>query len=154
MRAYRIEVEEGLAVDAAEFAALVEQTLSHPAGWAPVTGVTLQRTDGPATAFTVTLASPRTTDRLCAPLTTEGRFSCFDGDRAVLNADRWRNGAATYGTDVASYRQYLVNHEVGHALGNRHTRCPAPDMPAPVMVQQTISLDGCARNPWPATTGG
>lgn len=154
VRAYRIEVEQGLAVDPAAFAADVEQTLSHPAGWAPVEGVTLQRTDAPAAAFTVTLASPRTTDRLCAPLRTAGRFSCFNGERAVLNADRWRNGAPAYGADVASYRQYLVNHEVGHALGNRHTGCPAAGAPAPVMVQQSIGLEGCAPNPWPTATGG
>jgi len=152
--AYRVEVEQGLAVDAAAFAAEVEQTLAHPSGWAPAEGVALQRADGPAAAFTVTLASAATTDRLCAPLTTEGKFSCFNGQRAVLNADRWRDGAATYGADLAAYRQYLVNHEVGHALGNRHARCPAPGAPAPVMVQQSVGLDGCAPNPWPGTTGG
>jgi hypothetical protein len=72
----------------------------------------------------------------------------------VINVDRWSNGAAAYGTDLTGYRQYLLNHEVGHALGRRHARCPTSGAPEPVMVQQTISLDGCTPNPWSQVTAG
>ena len=44
----------------------------------------------------------------------------------------------TTGTSTA-YRAYAVNHEVGHALGNRHQPCPANGQPAPVMMQQSWS---------------
>ena len=55
----------------------------------------------------------------------------------------------TWGEDVAGYRLYMVNHEVGHLLGVPHKRCGAQGQPAPVMLQQTISLDGCEPQGWP-----
>jgi hypothetical protein len=100
-------------------------------------------------AFRVTLASPSTTDRLCAPLQTRGRYSCFQRGRAVVNAARWLHGAPSYRGRLAGYRHYVVNHEVGHALGRVHARCPRPGARAPVMLQQTKGLGGCRANPWP-----
>jgi hypothetical protein len=67
----------------------------------------------------------------------------------VINAVRWGIGAKTYGRDLLSYREYLINHEVGHGLGRGHVRCPRPGWRAAVMVQQTKSLEGCRANPWP-----
>lgn len=90
-----------------------------------------------------------TTDRLCAPLQTNAEVSCRNGDDVVVNARRWNEGVASYGGDVDSYRVYLINHEVGHALEKGHQACPGPGALAPVMLQQSISLDGCLPNPWP-----
>ena len=149
---YRVEVETGVPVPPSAFAAEVDAALLDPRSWAAVDGVSLQRTDGEDATLTVVLASPSTTDRLCRPLRTMGRYSCFSGDdRAVINADRWLHGAPSYAGDLPGYRTYVVNHEVGHVLGHGHRGCPAPGAPAPVMVQQTKGLSGCARNPWPAT---
>lgn len=147
---YMVEVERGLPVDRAGFAAEVHRTLNARGGWGKG-GRTMRfvRVDEGSARFRVALSSPELTDRQCAPLRTYGRVSCFNGRRAVLNSTRWRLGSPTYGKDVAGYRIYLVNHEVGHALGRDHVGCPERKEPAPVMVQQTKSLEGCRANPWP-----
>ncbi|MHA7132359.1 DUF3152 domain-containing protein [Oerskovia turbata] len=145
----RVEVEQGLPVDAEVFAAAVLTTLNDPRGWGPVDGVTFARTGGDAD-IRVVLASPATTDRLCAPLNTGGVYSCGRGGVAALNFARWVEGASDFGADMTAYRQYVVNHEVGHLLGHPHVTCPAPGALAPVMVQQSMSTGGCAPNGWPA----
>jgi predicted Zn-dependent protease len=85
----------------------------------------------------------------CPGVGTGGYTSCRYGDRAVINLARWETAVPDYEGDVATYRQYVVNHEVGHALGNGHQQCPGPGQPAPVMQQQTLGLQGCAKNAWP-----
>lgn len=152
--AYVVEVEGGLGVDAAAFAAEVEQVLADPRSWGAEGRRAMRRVSSADTpdgevAFRVALSSPRTTDRLCAPLRTVASYSCASGDRAVLNAKRWLTGAESYAGRLTQYRQYLVNHEVGHTLGHGHEGCPGEGEPAPVMLQQTKGLAGCAHNAWP-----
>lgn len=105
---------------------------------------------GGGAVLRILLASPATTDRLCSPLETEGRLSCRNGQLVVLNAWRWANGTQGYEGQLPKYRRYVINHEVGHALGYPHVPCPGSGLPAPVMLQQTIGLEGCLPNPWPA----
>ena len=105
-------------------------------------------------AAVLTRASPALTARLCAALNVAAQqVSCWNGGRSVLkltrsvlHLTRWLLGSRTCGADLAAYRTYLVNHEVGHGLVHLHRGCPAPRKPAPVMVQQTRSLEGCT--PW------
>jgi hypothetical protein len=147
---YLVEVEDGLGVKRAAFAADVHRILNSPGGWGHG-GRTMrfERVASGPSAFRVALSSPELTDRRCAPLKTYGKVSCFQDGRAVINAMRWRDGAPTYGGDLARYREYVVNHEVGHALGHGHASCPKEGALAPIMVQQTKTLEGCAANPWP-----
>jgi Protein of unknown function (DUF3152) len=149
LRRYTVAVEDGLDVDADVFAAAVERTLSDPRSWGHGGRLSFQRVaDGPV-SFRVLLASPDTVDRLCAPLRTNGRLSCGSGTTAVVNMFRWEGGADAYAGDLASYRQYVVNHEVGHTIGHGHAPCPAAGRSAPVMMQQTKGIGACRPNPWP-----
>ncbi|MBC7279340.1 DUF3152 domain-containing protein [Nocardioides sp.] len=144
---YRVEVEKGLPYSAKEVARFIETTLADDRGWAAEHE--LARVDGHAD-LRIVLATPETVDELCAPLDTDGRLSCRNGNDVVLNAWRWNFGADSYGNDLVAYRRYLVNHETGHALGYPHAECPGAGADAPVMLQQTKGLDGCTANPWPA----
>ena len=105
-------------------------------GWRPFrTGESRGTSAGAHVDIRVTLASPTLTAKLCAPLNTSTeQVSCWNGTRAVLNLTRWIRGAGTYGNDLASYRDYLVSHEVGHGLGHGHVHCPGAGQPSPVMV--------------------
>jgi hypothetical protein len=148
VRIVRVEVERGLPVDGGRFAAFVLTTLNDGRGWGHGGAMSFARTDGDA-PITVVLASPRTSAGLCEALRTDGTLSCRNGPRAVLTFHRWVNGTDEYADNLTGYRQYVVNHEVGHALGHGHERCPGPGQPAPVMQQQTLGLKGCAENSWP-----
>ncbi|PFG40595.1 uncharacterized protein DUF3152 [Georgenia soli] len=152
VRPVRVQVEEGLPVDGNAFADFVMRVLNDERGWGHDGSVVFSRTDGPSD-LSVVLASPTLTDELCRPLRTVGEYSCGREGRAVLNAERWSDGAEPFldgGGNITEYRQYLVNHEVGHLLGRPHEGCPAPGGPAPVMLQQTMRLEGCLPNAWPA----
>lgn len=144
---YTVEVELGLDFEVARTARKVDRVLTDPRGWAAA-GHRLRR--GTHGDFRVLLATPETADALCAPLDTGGRLSCRNGLNVVINAWRWVHGTDDYRGRLEAYRTYVVNHEVGHALGYGHTPCPAPGERAPVMHQQTKGLDGCRPNVWPA----
>lgn len=148
VRAVRVEVERGLPVDGERFAAFVLTTLNDPRGWGHGGTMSFARTDGDA-PIVVVLASPDTSAELCDDLRTAGKLSCRNGPRAVLTFHRWVNGTTEYADNLTGYRQYVVNHEVGHALGHGHERCPGRGRTAPVMQQQTLGLHGCTQNSWP-----
>jgi Protein of unknown function (DUF3152) len=153
VRRFMVEVEGGLGVDRAAFAGVVERVLSDRRSWGGSGRVGFRRVSRGPASFRVTLASPRTTDGLCLPLQTNGIFSCYMAGRAVLNAWRWHRGADAYAGRLRAYRTYVVNHEVGHALGEGHVGCPVAGQKAPVMMQQTKGVAPCRANAWPYPSG-
>jgi Protein of unknown function (DUF3152) len=154
---YTVEIEGGLGVDEAQVASTIQTILLDKRGWQGVdqvqfVNVSPQEAEaGAKVDVRVTLASPALTDKLCLPMKTMSQVSCWNGERSVLNFKRWALGDDSYGDDVARYRIYQVNHEVGHGIGHLHKQCPAKGERAPVMVQQTLSLGGCT--PWPYPSG-
>ena len=154
LQRFVVEVEDGIGVDAAAFAAAVEATLSDPRSWGGGGRMSFQRVGATEAAasqyeFKVSLISPGSMERYCPGVGTGGYTSCRYGERAVINLARWATAVPHYDGDVATYRHYVVNHEVGHALGNGHVDCPGAGQVAPVMLQQTLRLDGCVKNAWP-----
>ncbi|WP_231114721.1 DUF3152 domain-containing protein [Lentzea aerocolonigenes] len=175
-RKYTIAIEDGVKPgdyndDAASFGRTVEGILSDPRSWIGTKQVALQRVEANQNPdFTIILATTKTTHAICGkeiPFET----SCWDfpTKRVIINVARWVRGAMVYKPDVPAYRVYVINHEVGHALGNNHAACPENGAPAPVMMQQTFGVannfvsqlnagldvvpaDGkiCTPNPFPA----
>lgn len=146
---YRVQVEDTTDLDADAVARQVQATFDDERGWAGYGRRTFKLvTDADAAKLTIYVVSPDTTDQLCKPLDTEGLWNCRVGEKVVLNSDRWKYMTPTY-DDLDTYRSYLVNHEVGHFLGQGHVGCPKKGGPAPVMMQQSIELGGCLPNAWP-----
>jgi hypothetical protein len=145
--AYRIERRVSDEATAG-FEAVVEATLSDPRGWGRAGFRLVRRDDAP---YLIVLAEGPEVDRLCLPHDTYGEYSCQRSEVVALNAERWREATPKWTGDLATYRQMLVNHEVGHLLGQPHPRvqCPRPGRVAPLMAQQSTELDGCLPNPWP-----
>ncbi len=160
---YRVDVEKGLRLDGELFAEAVHKTLNDERSWGHGGRYAFERVSSGPAKFVITLASPGTTAAWCAKSgldTTELNVSCDSAStqRVMINAYRWAQGARTYGDDkMHSYRQMLINHEVGHRLGHNHEVCGRDGALAPVMMQQTkfLSTDGatCRPNAWPFPKG-
>ena len=152
---YRVDVETGTRQSAPVFAAAVDATLAHPSGWTGQGRWSLQRADRDGVDFVIRLATPATVDKVCATagLETRGYVSCRVANFVMINIDRWLSAVPDYRGDVALYRQYVINHEVGHQLGYGHQACPGSGRLAPVMQQQTLGLKGCRKNGWPYVDG-
>jgi hypothetical protein len=158
IRRFRVAIESNIkAIGLADLVAEVNATLGDPRSWIAGRDYRLQMVPETTSAqFTVYLATATTTNQLCWPLPTNSYTSCRQGAHVVLNLDRWMKSAPDYiksEIPLNTYRTYMVNHEVGHALGHIHERCPAAGRPAPVMQQQTLGLRGCTANPWPFVDG-
>jgi len=146
--AYRIERRTSDAATT-DFATVVDATLGDPRGWQRA-GFHLVHRDAGA-PYRIAVAEPDDAEAMCRPYEVFRRYSCQIGPLVVINADRWRTATPQWTGDLATYRQELVNHEVGHLLGQHHpaNQCPVPGRPAAVMSQQSTELRRCVPNPWP-----
>ncbi len=148
LHTYSVDVERATGFAPEVEAAIIESVLSHPRSWIGESNLSFQRVAG-AADLAIILATPPRVDAMCAPLRTNGYFSCRRSNRVILNSVRWTSATDSWATSLREYRQYLVNHEVGHYLGLGHVGCPAAGAPAPVMMQQTKGIGSCSPNSWP-----
>jgi hypothetical protein len=163
LRRFKVAVERGSNENVDEFAAAVAATLGDARSWTGTGQLRLQMVPGADKAqFTVFLATRDTAGQMCLRGGTNIRVggvpytSCRTTGRAIINLDRWRLSSTPYlkaKVPIATYRQYVINHEVGHELGHHHQGCPKAGGPAPVMVQQTLTLRGCTAYAWPTRNG-
>lgn len=144
---FSVEVEEGTGLDPDATAALVEAALYDERSWAR--DHDLRRVAPGDATVRVVIATPSSVDAICAKagLNTAGWLSCWSGRTAAINLDRWQVGVG-HVPDLAQYRRYVINHEVGHGLGYGHRDCPGKGRVAPLMQQQTKTLSGCVANEW------
>jgi hypothetical protein len=152
---YLVQVEVGTGQRPDEFAAAVEHTLADSRSWIAGGRWSFQRVPAGPSDFTVHLATPTTTERMCARagLYSGGEYSCRTGRDVVINLKRWLLGVPWYADALDEYRHMVLNHEIGHFLGHGHVSCSGAGRLAPVMQQQTKGLQGCRRNAWPYPDG-
>jgi len=167
---YSVEIEAGVQLPGGPegFARTVDATLNNPKSWAGSGKYAFKRVDSGTPRIRISLASQLTTRAICG-FRIPFDASCWREGRTVLNAARWERGAVAFQGNVVAYQQYVVNHEVGHALGFGHKACAENGGLAPIMMQQTwgvandylaalgtdnVAANGltCTANPWPYPT--
>jgi hypothetical protein len=175
---YSVDVEDGITIAEGEqaFATAVDATLTDPRSWVGSGQLAVRRIDTGVPDFRVSLSSQSTARGQCG-YAIRYDASCWKSDigRVLINGARWVRGAGAFDGQLGLYRQYAINHEVGHVFDNRHVPCPQNGALAPVMMQQSfgtandylaqlteenpqgtqIPRDGktCAPNAWPYPQG-
>ena len=140
---YITQIGKGVNYNDAHFKDEVAAYLADPDGWV-----------SQGYRFIYAPKNPVIFIELCHPNTIatngceDAHLSCaeMNGQRMYLNSDRWTRGASKSKLELKNYRQYMVTHEMGHILGYDHVDCPGRDMPAPLMMQQTLGIGQCKPN--------
>lgn len=155
----RVAVESNLTAELDGLVAAVDEILGDPRSWVAGGAYRFQRVPWTAAHdFTIYLVTRETAYRMCRVNGVDIRVdgvpytSCRQVGKVIINLDRWRLSVPPYVDNqvpLKQYRAYVLNHEVGHELGRGHVGCPTPGGPAPVMLTQTLGLQGCTPNPWP-----
>ncbi|WP_246478455.1 DUF3152 domain-containing protein [Saccharothrix ecbatanensis] len=168
---YTVEVEEGIQLTGGPegFTADVTGILADPRGWSGDGQHGFERVDSGKPDLRIRLTSQLTTREVCGySIPLEG--SCATTEVVTVNVARWVRGAVSFQGASVEYKQYVINHEVGHGLGYDHKSCQDDRALTPVMMQQSwgvsndylaalgtdrVVADGkvCRPNAWPYPTG-
>lgn len=132
------------------FAAKIASTLNDPRGWSLDGQVSFtQVSSGCSMVMWLSAAA----DMPSFGAICDSTWSCTVRPNVIINYDRWTGASDAWnasGGSLDDYRSMVINHESGHWLGFGHRYCGGAGQQAPVMQQQSISLQGCTFNPWPS----
>ena len=170
----RIEIEDGVPIEPDILTPYVMSILGDAQGWTAHGRVSFGRTDGVAD-IRIVFASPKTAKDLCsrphdaavvdiAPPDVPGGVpvpdaspsaspakapSCADQGILVVSAYQWAAGAKAFGDEAGQWRDYMINHPIGHLLGEPDALCGGTGQFAPVMQNQELDFTPCEPNGWP-----
>jgi hypothetical protein len=145
---YDVTTKGAVTANFGEFKQLANATLNDGRGWSRM-GVSFQEVASGG-QFTLVLAEASQLPTFSSGC--DAQYSCRAGRFVIINQDRWVGATPSWnsaGGSLRDYRHMVVNHETGHWLGHGHQACTGAGQPAPVMQQQSISLQGCTFNAWP-----
>ena len=148
---YDVTSRGSITANMSEFRSQANATLNDGRGWARL-GVSFQEVASGG-MFTLVMSAADQMTSFSPGCGSE--YSCRAGRYVIINQDRWLGATSSWnqaGGSLRDYRHMVVNHETGHWLGHDHASCGGPGQAAPVMQQQSISLQGCSFNPWPVTS--
>jgi hypothetical protein len=134
------------------FAAAAASTYADRLGWNLGGSIAFRRVASGGN-FTLWLAAASRVPSFGWPC--DSTYSCRVGRNVVVNETRWLTGSPSWnatGATLAGYRYMVLNHETGHWLGFDHGFCSGSGHLAPVMQQQSISMQGCRPNGWPTVS--
>ena len=84
-----------------------------------------------------------------SPTAPELEPSCAEQGVVVVDAYTWAAGLEGFGESRAPAHEYLINHFLGHLLGEEEQVCPSGGGRASVMVDHSVDISPCTANPWP-----
>lgn len=148
---YDVGTRGTITANMAEFRTQANATLNDARGWARL-GVSFQEVASGG-MFSLFLSEASQMTSFSSGCGEE--YSCRAGRYVIINQDRWLGATSSWneaGGSLRDYRHMVVNHETGHWLGHDHATCGGAGQAAPVMQQQSISLQGCSFNAWPTTS--
>jgi hypothetical protein len=145
---YSVSGKGVIGANMTEFREMANATLNDARGWSRM-GVSFREVPSGG-MFTLILSEATLVPSFSTGCSAE--YSCRVGKNIIINQDRWMGASASWnstGGTLRDYRHMVINHETGHWLGHGHEVCGGAGKPAPVMLQQSIDLQGCRFNPWP-----
>lgn len=149
---YDVTTKGSITASLAEFKQQANQTLNDARGWARMGVIFKEVASGGQ--FTLVLSEASQVPSF-SPGGCDAQYSCRAGRYVIINQDRWLGATSSWnsaGGTLRDYRHMVINHETGHWLGHGHQACGGAGQAAPVMQQQSISLQGCSFNAWPLTS--